>query len=70
MEQLLTIRSANLISYSLTIISNISSTWITPPAAARINPNIIISHGLPRLPPLKETNIKKATKKHPIAKME
>jgi hypothetical protein len=46
-------------------ILNRSRRWIAPLTAASENPIKINSHGLPRLPPLRDINMISAKTKHP-----
>jgi len=60
------INIAGLRSYTYIKILNKSRRWIAPPTAASKNPMQIKSHGLPRLPPLRERKINNAKIKHPM----
>ncbi len=66
MDPQFVINRAGLRSYTCIRILNKSRRWIIPPTAASKNPMQIKSHGVPRLPPLRERKIVNASIKHPM----
>lgn len=66
MDPQFVINNASLKSYTWIRILNKSRRWIAPPTTARENPIQIKSHGVPRLPPLRERKMVNAKNKHPM----